>query len=96
MPSPKASSGVANLLSPLHNHPRIAESLSSHKLVDGPVPFDMTHTEEDFRASDKMYFSAVEKLAQKVYTSIQPVTATCEVSTKTRFCVWMKTGFESL
>ncbi|KAK0507608.1 hypothetical protein JMJ35_010131 [Cladonia borealis] len=69
-PLPKASSKVANLLSPLRNQPRTVESLSSHKLVDGPVPFDMTHTEEDFGASNTLNFGGMEKLAQKIYTSV--------------------------
>ena len=68
--SSKASSEVANLRSPLRNHPRTAEFLSSHKLVNGPAPFEMTHTEEDFGASNKLHFVKVEKLAQRVYVAV--------------------------
>lgn len=67
--SSKASSEVANLLSPLRNHPRTAESLSSHNLVVGPTPFDMTHIEEWLGASNKLYFDGVEE-PQKVYTAV--------------------------
>ena len=68
--SSKASSEVANLRSPSRNHPRIAEFLSSDKLVNGPAPFEMTHIEEDFGASNKLHFVGVEKLAQKVHVAV--------------------------
>nr|ANM86707.1 hypothetical protein [Cladonia uncialis subsp. uncialis] len=68
--SSKASSEVANILSPLRNRPRPAESLSSHKLVDGPAPFDTTPIEEDLGASNKLYFGGPTKLAQGVHTAV--------------------------